>query len=138
MELSSYELYDYGKSDEEITDLCQVDSELSLAISSIADIGVNYKGWDKEKLKSFLDEYGMGDVETVNELYTLVVEDPANYLQYYVSYLEFWNLRCMAKESLKDKFTSKDFHKVILDCGPAPFDVLRKQVEEYITSKGKE
>lgn len=135
VELSSYELYDFGSNDAAVTDLCQIESEISLALSSMADIGVNYKGWDKSRLKVFLDEYNMGDADIVNDVYTLVVEDPGNYLQYYVSYLEFWNLRCMAKTELDDAFSSREFHKVILDCGPAPFSVLEKQVKEYIRNE---
>lgn len=135
VELSSYELYDFGSNDAAVTDLCQIESEISLALSSMADIGVNYKGWDKSRLKVFLDEYNMGDGDIVNDVYTLVVEDPGNYLQYYVSYLEFWNLRCMAKTELDDAFSSREFHKVILDCGPAPFSVLEKQVKEYIRNE---
>ena len=131
MELSSYELYDFGEDDAALTDLCQIESELSLALSSMADIGVNYKGWDKSRLKEFLDNYNMGENSIVDSIYTLVVEDPANYLQYYVSYLEFWNLRCKAKTE-KRTFTSREFHKVILDCGPAPFTVLEKQVDKYL------
>lgn len=131
VELSSYELYDFGEDDAALTDLCQIESELSLALSSMADIGVNYKGWDKSRLKEFLDNYNMGENSIVDSIYTLVVEDPANYLQYYVSYLEFWNLRCKAKTE-KRSFTSREFHKVILDCGPAPFTVLEKQVDKYL------
>lgn len=132
VELSSFELYDFGENSDAVADVNQINTELSLALSSMADIGVNYHDWDKSKLKEFLQDYGMDDDETVNSLYRLVVEDPGNYLQYYVSYLEFWQLRCRAKSQLKDKFHCKDFHKVVLDCGPSPFPVLEKQVEEYI------
>ena len=132
VELSSYELVDFGEKDKDITDLCQIESEISLCLSSIADIGINYKGWDKMELEKYLDKYGMGEESVVNELSELVIANPANYLQYYVSYLEFWNLRCKAKDALGSDFDSKDFHKVVLDCGPAPFGVIEQQVDEYI------
>lgn len=134
VELSSYELYDFGENSDAIADINQINTELSLALSSMADIGVNYHGWDKSELKEFLQEFGMDDADTVESLYRLVVEDPGNYLQYYVSYLEFWQLRCRAKSQLKEQFRCKDFHKVVLDCGPSPFPVLEKQVEEYIAT----
>lgn len=134
VELSSYELIDFGENDTDITDICQIESELSLALSSIVDIGVNHKNWNKNKISTYLEDYGMGGKETVDQLYTLVVEDPGNYLQYYVSYLEFWNLRCKAKAQLKDQFDLKAFHKVILDCGPAPFSVMETQVDKYINN----
>lgn len=132
VELSSYELVDFGENDKDVTDICQIESEFSLALSSIADIGINYKGWDKMELKKYLDDFGMGENSLVNELSELVISNPANYLQYYVSYLEFWNLRCKAKQALGSDFDSKEFHRVVLDCGPAPFGVIEQQVDEYI------
>lgn len=138
VELSSYELYDFGEDSDVIADMNQINTELSLALSSMADIGVNYHGWDKEELEIFLQEYGMNSDETVESLYRLVVEDPGNYLQYYVSYLEFWKLRCKMKSQLKEEFSCKEFHKLILDCGPSPFPVLEQQVEKYIDAAIKE
>lgn len=135
VELSSYELVDFGEKDKLLTDFCQVQSELSLALSSIADIGINYKGWDEMELQKYLKEFGMGDTEIVKEVSKLVIENPGNYLQYYVSYLEFWNLRCKAKHELGKQFSSKEFHKAVLDCGPAPFSVVEQQVDAYITQK---
>lgn len=138
VELSSYELYDFGENSDAIADMNQINTELSLALSSMADIGVNYYGWNQKKLKGFLQEYGMDDDETVKSLYRLVVADPGNYLQYYVSYLEFWKLRCKMKSQLKDQFNCKEFHKIVLDCGPSPFPVLEKQVEKYIATAKEE
>lgn len=132
VELGSYEMYNYGDDDEALTDMSQIETEFSLCLSALADIGVNYDGWDKMQLTEFLDEYNMGETETVNSVYNLVVEDPGNYLQYYVSYLEFWNLRCKAKSELKEKFDIKEFHTVLLDAGPSPFTVLEKLVDDYV------
>lgn len=135
VELGSYEMYNYGDNDDALTDMNQIETEFSLCLSALADIGVNYEGWDKMQLTEFLDEYNMGETETVNSVYNLVVEDPGNYLQYYVSYLEFWNLRCKAKSQLKDQFDIKEFHKVLLDAGPSPFTVLEKLVDDYVDEK---
>lgn len=133
VELSSFELYDYGEEDADITDLNQIETELSLALSTLADIGVNYHGWNKKRLRQFLDDYNMGTADVVNDLYQLVINDPANYQQYYVSYLEIWQLRCKAKSEAKH-FNIKDFHKVILESGPSPFPYLEQKVEAYIAA----
>jgi uncharacterized protein (DUF885 family) len=77
----------------------------------------------------------MDDSETVEQIYMLVVEDPANYLQYYMSYLEFWNLRCKVKAQLGDSFDLKDYHTALLRLGPAPFPVLENRMQEYVASK---
>lgn len=75
----------------------------------------------------------MGTADVVNDLYQLVINDPANYQQYYVSYLEIWQLRCKAKSEAKH-FNIKDFHKVILESGPSPFPYLEQKVEAYIAA----
>lgn len=135
VELSSYEVYDYGELDASLTDMMQIESEFSLALSSLADIGVNYEGWDRSDLSEFLAQYSMDDSETVEQIYMLVVEDPANYLQYYMSYLEFWNLRCKVKAQLGEAFDLKDYHTALLHLGPAPFPVLENRMQEYVASK---
>ena len=57
----------------------------------------------------------------------------ANYLKYYIGYLEF----CELKEKAQSAFSSenpldlKEFHNVILTIGPAPFDIIEKYMPEY-------
>ena len=58
------------------------------------------------------------------EIYYNIVEEPANYLSYYVGYLQFLDLRDQAENSWGNSFTAKEFHQKILDIGPATFDVI--------------
>ena len=66
------------------------------------------------------------DEAVIKEIYKYIVGDPANYLTYYVGYLEMLELKkeCMEKEG--DNFSQKDFHRKVLEIGPAPFEVIRK------------
>ena len=54
--------------------------------------------------------------------------DPANYLKYYVGYLEFLELKKYAIDKWGDKFTQERFHRAVLETGPAPFSILRSQM----------
>ena len=55
-------------------------------------------------------------------------ETPANYLKYYIGYLEFLELKKDAVDKWEDNFTQMQFHKAVLDVGPASFDVIQKYV----------
>ena len=74
----------------------------------------------------FFTSYGIKDEKAIREIYELIISDPANYLKYYVGYLEILDLKKASLKKKKEKFSQKKFHKSILDIGPAPFDVVEK------------
>ena len=59
-----------------------------------------------------------------------MVENPANYLSYFVGAMEIQNMRQKAEKSLGDDFDPTEFHRFILDMGNAPYDVI----QPYFTS----
>ena len=74
-------------------------------------------------------KYGIEDRDTARNIYKIIVEEPANYLKYYVGYLEFLDLRDEAENDLGDRFLLKNFHAFVLQTGPAPFEVLKKYMK---------
>jgi len=115
-----------------LVNLLQTYSEITLALPTRIDIGVNYEGWTIEDTKKYLTDLGF-DSSVADSIFTSVTQEPANYLKYYIGYLEFNATKGYAQKQLGDKFVLKDFNKVLLDVGPAPFSVIRKQVEKYIS-----
>ena len=65
------------------------------------------------------------------EIFQYIVENPANYLKYYLGYLNFLDLREEVQSTAGSSFSPRDFHKNLLDIGPAPFPV----VEKYLFAK---
>ena len=128
-EIQSYELANFNN--DSLTKLSQIYSEITLAIPTLIDIGVNYEGWNLDNTKKYIVNFGF-DASMAENIYNSVIEEPANYLQYYVGYLQFVELRDKAKDKLGKDFDLKEFNKVILDVGPAPFSVLENKVDEYI------
>ena len=63
-------------------------------------------------------------------IYNSVTESPANYLQYYVGYLEINELKNLYMEKHSEKNALRNFHEFILKFGPAPFDVIKKWMLE--------
>lgn len=129
VEIQSYELANFNN--EPLVELSQVYSEITLAIPTIIDIGVNYDGWNLDDTKKYITSLGY-DESIAEPIYKSVIEEPANYLQYYIGYLEFDNLKDYASNKLKDNFNLKEFNKTLLDVGPAPFTIVKDKVDEYI------
>jgi len=108
-----------------------MDNALSLGISAYIDMGIHYLGWGVEEINQFLSKYNMASAGTASRLMQTMLNEPANYLPYYIGYLEMCNLKEVAEEVWGDEYTVKRFHEVVLSLGSAPFDLLEKEIREY-------
>ena len=81
---------------------------------------------------TYLKKFGITGAGSVHDMFMLVKQQPANYLKYYLGYLEICMLRDEAEEVLGDDFDLKEFHRFVLDHGPAPFELLEKYFEEWL------
>ncbi len=106
--------------------LLQKNSSILLGLYSAADIGIHYDNWTLTQTIQFFTSYGIKDENTIREIYELIISDPANYLKYFVGYLEILDLKKETLKKKKETFSQKQFHKAILDIGPAPFEVIKK------------
>jgi uncharacterized protein (DUF885 family) len=122
-EMCSY--YLAGLPKEQATFL-QKNASIILGLYSLADMGIHYDGWDREDLRQFLTAYGIGDSEVADQIYDLILGDPGNYLKYYIGYVEFLELKKAYALEAGDTFSQMEFHKKVLDVGPARFDVVKK------------
>lgn len=108
----------------------------ALGLHACLDIYINYKGWTRDQVKEYLQRYYNQPDSAVESLYDAMVENPANYLSYFVGCMEIRNMREEAESRLGNRFDLKEFHKFILDMGDAPFDVIRGYFGEWM--KGQE
>lgn len=120
--------YYYAPVTKEQAVLLQKNSSLILGLYALADMGIHYDGWSLTDTIAFFQSYGIADPETIQSIYELIIADPANYLKYYIGYVEFLELKKEAITEWGDEFTQERFHKTVLDVGPAGFDII----EEYI------
>lgn len=123
------EMYAYSHWDGDPTSaaLGQRNRSFTLGLASLLDIGIHYRGYSLDDVTAFLQKLGFSD-DTAKSLYRSILEAPANYLKYYVGCLNFTALRDAAKERLGDRFSLKEFHRAVLDAGPAPFAILEREV----------
>ena len=108
--------------------LNELNKTYTLALYCLTDIGINYRGWNLKDTTEFLGV----DEETCQEIYEMMVEEPALYLAYYGGYLEFTELREKAEETLGEKFNLKEFHTFLLDVGPAQFEIIEDRMEDWM------
>ena len=121
----------YAGLDQDLASLLQHNQAATLSLYATADIGIHYFGWEKEKNAAFWSEYGVDDTATVKRITDLILEEPGNYLKYYVGYLKFRQMR--EQLALKNKsFSVSAFHEAILRTGPSPFSVLEETVRDQL------
>ncbi len=122
----------------ELGSLLAHNASASLALHALLDININYYGWDKDQVASYLSQYyDVGDHTVVDQIYGYMLDAPVNYLNYYVGYLEILRMKEQAEKTLKDRFQLKEFNRFLLDMGPAPFTVIKPYFKEWLNaSKG--
>ena len=135
--------YDYCGFEEDVAEFYKMSySEMTLNLYCRADLGIHYEGWGVKETGDFLCQYLAVDEDTIQEVYDQVLYNPTNYLIYGIGLDEILDMRDAMAENLDDDFDIKDFHKQLLDLGPAPFPILHKYMPdaapEAIEESGKE
>lgn len=128
-EMMSYYLAPLSKME---ASLLQKNSSVILGLYALADMGIHYDGWSVTDTVRFFSDYGINDANAVQSVYELIIGSPANYLKYYIGYLKFYELKKEMADTLGNQFSQKEFHRAILDVGPAPFEIVYDEVEKNL------
>lgn len=112
---------------------CRLNRNLQLCIYSLLDIAIHYEGADISQVQKILMKVGITSFETVNAIYEYIVEEPVNYLKYYLGFLEFLDLKSEAQKLWGDNFSDMAFHRFILETGPSDFQGLREKLNAFPT-----
>ncbi|WP_077612981.1 DUF885 domain-containing protein [Clostridium sp. Marseille-P2415] len=119
--------------DPELGQLLAHNTAVTLGIYAYLDICINYEGWDKDQVAKYLGTfYNVENTNIVDTIYSSLIENPTNYMEYYVGYMEIMEMRNTAQRILKDDFNLKDFHTFLLDVGPAPFSVIQPSFRNWL------
>lgn len=110
----------------QVMELLNRNRSISLCLYSILDIGIHYQGWTLQEVTNTLSSFGIASQEICQEIFQYTVENPTNYLKYYLGFLNFTDLRTTVENKKGTDFQLKDFHQKILEIGPAPFPVVKK------------
>ena len=128
-EMMSYYLAPLPKTE---ASLLQKNNSVILGLYALADMGIHYDGWSVTDTVRFFSDYGINDANAVQSVYKLIIGSPANYLKYYIGYLKFYELKKEMADALGNQFSQKEFHRAVLDVGPAPFEIVYDEVEKNL------
>lgn len=135
-QLYSYNYLEFKNIDRETTSLLQQlyrDNDiLSLALSSLSDLYVNYENYTLDNLCEYLSGYGIAE-DNARSIYEYVVENPTTYLSYSIGWYKLEQLRNTMEEELGSHFDIGEFHEAVLSCGSCPFSLLEERVSTLMT-----
>lgn len=132
-QLYSYNFIEFKDVDEktqsQLRQLYRDNDLLSLSLSSLSDLYVNYKNYDENALADYLKPYGI-DKTAARNLYRYVIENPTTYLSYSIGYYELNKLEKDMEDSLGKSFKPSYFHEAVLNVGSCNFAILRQEIEK--------
>lgn len=135
-ELSSYEYAkecakNLGTNADSLFDVYYYDRQIKLCLYSLLDIMIHGEGKNLGEVTAFLSDFGIQDDSAANAIYQYILNEPTTYLKYYVGYLEILECKQLAIENWGSDYSHKNFHKYLLEIGPAPFSIIKKAIRQY-------
>lgn len=121
----------YADVDRDVAAFLQKNQSALLSLYASADLGIHHDGWTLRDTVDFFASYQITNKSVIQDIYQLIVEEPAHYLKYYVGYLEFLNLREYAMDKYKEDYSDYQFHSALMKMGTAPFSILKKYLPEF-------
>ena len=125
--------YEYAKelvSDPLVASLYQANRNLQLCLFSFLDICIHYYGKTPEEVAEILKVFGITDANTVRKIFNYIVEEPCNYLKYYIGFLEIVECKEEAKSVWGEKYSDLNFHTFLLNIGPADFQTIKEYIKK--------
>src|SRR5262249_9040768 len=95
-------------------------------------------GWTRQQaIDYFLENSSKTENDVTVEVDRYIVW-PGQATAYKIGQMFIRDLRKDAKQELGDSFNIRDFHDVVLRNGAVPLDVIKTQVNEWVSSKRKQ
>jgi uncharacterized protein (DUF885 family) len=126
-ELGLYEDDPYG-------DLGRLRLELLRAVRLVTDTGLHAMQWTRPEARSYMAE-ALGDSRQrwVHEVDRYIVL-PGQATGYKIGMQKILDLRQQAEQELGEDFDLRQFHRVVLENGSMPLEILETVVNQYIDS----
>lgn len=121
--------------------VCRLDRQIQLCLYSLLDIIIHYDGASLNDVLKIFSSLGATNEETVRNVYQYIVEEPCNYLKYYLGYLEILELKKQAAVLWRQSGETNtacnsvdfqyQFHCFLLQNGPADYRTLSLRLREW-------
>lgn len=113
----------------------QLIMELWRSTRLVIDTGIHAKGWSQQQALEYRlanTPFSKQDSIHAIERYSVM---PAQATSYKIGALVIERLRKKSERKLGDKFSLPEFHKIILEQGALPLDMLEQQVDQWLEKK---
>ena len=104
-------------------------SDMGRAMRLVVDTGIHYKRWTRDQALQYQKENWWSASPFEVDRYAVF---PGQACSYMVGKLKILDMRSRAEKELGGKFNLKDFHRVLLEHGSLPLEMLEKFVEAYL------
>jgi len=101
----------------------------------VVDTGMHHLHWSRDKAVDYLTALTGNAKSGVTREIDRYCVWPGQACSYMIGFSEWNRLRARSQKALAGKFDVRDFHKVALDAGVMPLDVLARVIDGYIKSK---
>jgi uncharacterized protein (DUF885 family) len=109
--------------------------EAHRAARLVVDTGIHTKKWTFNEAVAFMVENtGLPEGQMQSEVARYIVW-PGQATSYYIGYMKILALREKAQAQLGGSFDLVEFHRVLLNAGSLPLDVLEDVVDAWLAEK---
>ncbi len=122
----------------QVAQLQKHNRSLQLCLYSLLDIMIHYEGASYNQIAKVLEGFGISDAASAKAIFNYIVQEPCNYLKYYIGYLEILALQENAREVWGEEYSDLRFHTFFLDCGPSDFNTLTERLMESQRNSARE
>lgn len=127
--------YEMGMLPDPYDNIGRLQAELFRAVRLVVDTGIHAKRWSREQAIDYMSaNTGMAESDVVSEIERYFVM-PGQATAYKVGMTKILELREKAQQALGDQYSIKDFHRVVLNNGSVPLNILEQLVDNYIEDK---
>ena len=110
----------------------QLTYEMWRAVRLVVDVGMHYKGWDRQQAIDYvLDNSGKTEHDVSVEIDRYIVW-PGQALAYKIGELKMQELRKLAEKKLGNKMSLREFHDQILCHGSMPLSILDEHIKKWV------
>ena len=128
--------HEMGLLDGPYDNLGRLQAELFRAVRLVVDTGMHHHRWTREDGIDYMIEItGMPESDVVAEIERYLVI-PGQACAFKVGMMRMQDMRSRAEDSLGTAFDIRDFHRVILENGAMPLDLLDGVVDQWIEDGG--
>jgi uncharacterized protein (DUF885 family) len=118
--------------DDPYGDLGRLQYEAHRAARLVVDTGIHAKQWTFDQALDFMVENTGLDRSFLQTEVARYIVWPGQAASYYIGYLKLLELRQQAQAQLGDAFDLVEFHRVVLNAGSVPLDVLEDIVDAWL------